>query len=216
MKQHAEAVALLVDVLVRALDRAGIASEVLGFTTGAWNGGRAQRDWQRSGRPPHPGRLNELCHLVFKDADTPWSRARTDIAALLKADLYREGIDGEAVAWACGRLRATGAQRRVLVVVSDGSPMDRATELANDEHYLGQHLREVVDAVERRGDAQVLGLGVGLDLSPYYRRSSVLDLSAPMGPAAVREVLALLAASRGAPQAPYSATSTLRVVAATT
>ena len=85
---------------------AGVASEILGFTTGAWNGGRAQRDWQRAGQPPHPGRLNETLHLVFKDADTPWRRARRDIAALLKAELFREGIDGEALAWAAQRLRS--------------------------------------------------------------------------------------------------------------
>ena len=106
MKQHIESVAMLVDVFARALEQAGVASEVLGFSTGAWNGGRALRDWQRAGRPRHPGRLNEVCQMVFKDADTPWRRARPDIAALLKSDLFREGIDGEAVDWACARLEA--------------------------------------------------------------------------------------------------------------
>jgi cobaltochelatase CobT len=189
MKQHIEPVAMLVDVLVRALEQAGVASEVLGFTTGAWNGGRALRDWQRAGKPEHPGRLNEVCHLVFKDADTPWRRARPDIAALLKADLFREGIDGEAVDWACRRLQARSEQRRMLVVVSDGCPMDRATELANDTHYLDHHLREVVARCEQGGSVELRALGVGLDLSPYYRRSQALDLSAPVGSELLREVV---------------------------
>ena len=156
-----------------------MASEVLGFTTGAWNGGRARRDWLRAGRPPHPGRLNEGCHLVFKDADDAVAARPPGIAALLKADLFREGIDGEAVDWACARLRR--AQRSAPAAagrVSDGSPMDSATHLANDAHYLDQHLREVVARHEQRGGVEICGLGVGLDLSPYYRRSQVLDLDA--------------------------------------
>jgi cobaltochelatase CobT len=108
MRQHIESVALLVDVFARALDMAGVASEILGFTTGAWNGGRALRDWRRAGCPPHPGRLNEVAHLVFKDGDTPWRRARRSIAALLKAELFRESADGEALAWAAARLAARG------------------------------------------------------------------------------------------------------------
>jgi len=193
MKQHIEPVAMLVDVLVRALEQAGVASEVLGFTTGAWNGGRARRDWQRAGKPKHPGRLNEVCHLVFKDADTPWRRARPGIAALLKADLFREGIDGEAVEWACRRLRARGEGRQLLVVVSDGCPMDRATELANDTHYLDHHLREVVERWEHEGGVEIFGLGVGLDLSPFYRRSQALDLSASVGNQLLREIVEMIA-----------------------
>lgn len=193
MKQHIESVAMLVDVFVRALEDAGACSEVLGFTTGAWHGGRAQRDWQRAGRPLHPGRLNERCHLVFKDGDTPWRRARPDIAGLLKADLFREGIDGEAVDWACARLEARSEGRHLLVVVSDGSPMDSATQLANDTHYLENHLRDVVAHRERSGAVEICGIGVGLDLSPYYRRSQALDLSASIGNGALRDILALLA-----------------------
>jgi cobaltochelatase CobT len=176
MRQQIESVAMLVDVFVRALEQAGVASEVLGFTTGAWNGGRAHRDWLRAGRPRHPGRLNERCHMVFKNADTTWRRARPDIAALLKADLFREGIDGEAVDWACARLEARGETRKLLIVVSDGCPMDSATNLANDANYLDHHLREVVAQREERGTVEICGLGVGLDLSPYYRRNRALDL----------------------------------------
>jgi cobaltochelatase CobT len=192
MKQHAEPLAALVDVWVRALELAGVASEVLGFTTGAWNGGRAQRDWMRAGRPRHPGRLNEVNHLVFKDADTPWRRAKPNLAALLKADLFREGIDGEAVLWATRRLAARTEERKLLLVVSDGSPMDSATNLANDVFYLDHHLRDVVRSVESRGEVEVFGVGVALDLSPYYSRCHVLDLEGSAARDWVRELLALI------------------------
>lgn len=192
MRQHIESVALLVDVFARALDMAGVASEILGFTTGAWNGGRALRDWQRAGRPPHPGRLNEVAHLVFKDGDTPWRRARRSIAALLKDDLFREGIDGEALAWAAARLAARGEARRLLIVVSDGCPMDGATLLANDEHYLDHHLQQVAAGIEADGIVELAALGVGLDLSPYYGHCQAIDLDAGVGNRVLQEVLALI------------------------
>ncbi len=191
MKEHIESVAVMVDLLVRALEQAGVASEVLGFTTNAWNGGRAQRDWVRAGRPAHPGRLNEACHMVFKNADTSWRQARMGLAALLKADLFREGIDGEAVDWAMLRLNRREEERRRLIVVSDGSPMDSATSLANDAHYLDHHLKDVVERHAQRG-AAIFGLGVGLDLSPYYLHSHVLDLTEPLSMVSFREVMALL------------------------
>jgi len=178
MKAQIESVGMIVDVLSRALDAAGVTNEILGFTTGAWNGGRARTDWLARGKPPFPGRLNEVSHLIFKDAVTSWRRARTDIASLFKADLFREGVDGEAVTWACERLRSRVANRRLLIVICDGSPMDAATNQVNDEHYLDHHLREVVAQQQARGDVEVLGLGVGLDLSPYYRNSLALDLTA--------------------------------------
>jgi cobaltochelatase CobT len=196
MKAHAESVAMLVDVMARALEQAGVASEILGFTTGAWNGGRARRDWLRAGRPAHPGRLNERCHLVFKEAGTPWRRARPAIAALLKPDLFREGCDGEAVDWACERLGARSEERKLLIVLSDGSPMDSATNLANDAHYLDHHLQDVVARHEQAGRIGIAGVGVGLDLSPYYSRSHVLDLAAAGGAAMFRELIALIAGFR--------------------
>lgn len=196
MRAHIESVALLVDVFARALEMAGVASEILGFSTLAWGGGRARRDWQRAGRPPEPGRLNEVHHLVFKSADLSWRRARPGMAALLKADLFREGIDGEAVHWACTRLQALPQARRFLLVVSDGSPMDSATLLANDAQCLDQHLRAVVHRHEQAGDVALGGLGVGLDLSPYYRRCLALDLTAPPGMAEFLAVLNLLARLR--------------------
>lgn len=177
MKGLIEPVVALADILASSLDMVGVECEVLGFTTGAWNGGRPYRDWMASGRPPAPGRLNESCHLVFKEAARNWRRSRAGIAALLKADLFREGIDGEAVDWACERLQAQDAGRRILIVVSDGCPMDSATTLANDAHYLDRHLREVVARREREGAVEIIGLGVGLDLSPYYRRSVSADFA---------------------------------------
>lgn len=193
MRAHIESVAMIVDVLVRALEQAGVDSEVLGFTTGAWNGGRARRDWLRAGQPAHPGRLNEACHMVFKDVQTPWRRARPDIAALLKADLFREGIDGEAVRWACQRMQGRGEGRRLLIVMSDGCPMDGATHQANDLHYLDHHLRQVVAQVEQSGEAEIFGVGVGLDLSPYYSRSQVLDLSSSVTNEVFRDIVAMIA-----------------------
>jgi len=177
MKAHAEPLAALLDVLVHALDMVGARSEVLGFTTGAWNGGRAYQEWMRRGRPAAPGRLNEVCHLVFKSAERSWRRSRLDLAALLKPDLFREGIDGEAVEWACGRMLARGESRRILVVISDGCPADSATGLANDAFYLDNHLKSVVARREAEGAVEILGLGVGLDLSPFYRRCLATDMS---------------------------------------
>jgi cobaltochelatase CobT len=175
MKAHIEPVAMMVDLLARACEQAGIATEVLGFSTLAWNGGRARADWLAGGRPPHPGRLNETCHMVFKSADESWRRARPAISALLKSDLFREGVDGEAVEWACARLAGRTEARRILVVISDGSPMDTATAQTNDAFYLDNHLKEVVARHEALRDVDVIALGVGLDLSPYYRRCVAID-----------------------------------------
>ncbi len=199
MKEHCGAVAVLVDVFARALELAGARCEILGFTTATWNGGRARKDWMNAGMPAYPGRLNEVRYLVFKDADTPWRRARPGIAGLLKQTLFREGVDGEAVDWACARLNGdqVGApERRVLLVLSDGSPMDGATALTNDDRYLEHHLRDVVAGREAGGSTEIFGLGVGLDLSPYYRQNLSLDLSGGTTSAVVGQVLAMLAARR--------------------
>jgi cobaltochelatase CobT len=198
MKAHIEPLAMVVDILTRALDQASVTTEVLGFTTGAWNGGRARADWLAQGRPRHPGRLNETSHLVFKDAATSWRRARADIAALFKADLFREGVDGEAVDWACTRLLARAEVRRILIVISDGSPMDSATAQANDAYYLDNHLKEVVARHEASREVEVLGLGVGLDLSPYYRRCLAVDLSVPPDMKLFAEIVRWIGAGRRA------------------
>jgi cobaltochelatase CobT len=192
MKTHARAISVLVDVLGRALDMAGVAVELLGFSTDAWNGGRARRDWQHAGRPEYPGRLNETLHLVFKSGREPWRRGRRGIAALRRPDLFREGVDGEAVEWACQRLLKLPAQRRILLVVSDGCPMDTATHQCNDEHYLDQHLKQVVATHEHNGDVAICGLGVGLDLGLFYRHRLALDLSEHLDDTSLQAVAGLI------------------------
>jgi cobaltochelatase CobT len=192
MKAFSESLVTLLDVFTRALDLAGISCEILGFTTSAWNGGRARRDWIRAGRPPVPGRLNEVRHLVVKSADTSWRSARMAIAGLLKLDLYREGVDGEAVEWACTRLASREEHRRILVVISDGSPMDAATCLANGEHYLDHHLRDVL---ARDRDVDICAIGVGLDLSAYYNHCTAVDLTDGVNRRVASDVLATIASA---------------------
>ncbi|MFA5520907.1 MAG: cobalt chelatase [Castellaniella sp.] len=196
MKVHARPVAVLVDVLGRTMERLGASVEVLGFSTGAWNGGRAYRQWLRQGKPLRPGRLNELSHRVFKPADKSWRQGRAGIAALFKADLFREGVDGEALQWAAGRLLARDAARRILIVISDGCPMDSATQLVNDEHYLDTHLRQVVRRLEARHRMEVVGVGVGLDLGPFYRRNVAVELEDGLGNDVLYDIAHLLAPPR--------------------
>lgn len=190
MKAFSETLVTLLDIFARALDLAGTSCEILGFTTVSWNGGRPRKDWLRAGRPPVPGRLNEVRHLVVKSADESWRSARLAIAGLLKLDLYREGVDGEAVEWACTRLAGRDEHRRILVVISDGSPMDAATSLANGEHYLDRHLREVL---ARDRDVDICAVGVGLDLSAYYDHCTAVDLTNGVDRRVTSDVLATIA-----------------------
>lgn len=175
MKGNAETITMMVDLLSRAIERSGATTEVLGYSTNAWNGGRPYRRWMSTGRKPHPGRLNEVDHRIFKDADTQWRHANRSIMALLKLDLYREGIDGEAVHWACQRLLKQNTERKILYVISDGSPMDSATNLANDDYYLDNHLQQVLDIYQKQG-VEITGIGIGLDLSALYQRYLIADL----------------------------------------
>lgn len=178
--QRVESLAALADTWSRALDLAGVANEVLGFTTAAWAGGRAAAEWRTAGSPPFPGRLAELCHIIYKSADRPWRRSRRSIAAMMQTHHYREGVDGEAIIWAHRRLMARPEQRRILVVVSDGAPMETATDQANGEGFLHDHLAAVVDRIDRGGAVEIAGVGVDLDLSPVFRRAEVLDVSGPL------------------------------------
>lgn len=175
MKGHAETITMMVDLLSRALEHSGAKTEILGYSTNTWNGGKPYRRWLATGRTPHPGRLNEIDHRVFKDADTAWRYANRAIMALLKLDLYREGIDGEAVHWACQRLLRQPSTRKVLYVISDGSPMDSATHLANDDYYLDNHLQQVMTTYQKQG-IDIIGIGIGLDLSALYTHSLIADL----------------------------------------
>lgn len=200
MRPHIESISMLVDTLARALERVGARVEILGFTTGHWNGGQPLRQWQRQGRPANPGRLNERCHLVYKDADTPWRRARRHIAALLKDDLFREGLDGEALWWAEQRLLAQPARDRLLLVISDGCPMDTATRQHNEQDILDLHLRQITSRLEREGRIALCALGVGLDLSDYYRHSQLLDLSQSLDNKVFDEILTLMSRTIGIKQ----------------
>ena len=192
MKTHAQPISLMVDIMGRALDMAGIEVEILGFSTQAWNGGRAKRDWQRAGQPNLPGRLNERLHLIFKAGTVSWQRGRSGIAALRKLDLFKEGIDGEAIEWACERLMARPVKRRILMVVSDGCPMDTATNQCNDEHYLDQHLKQVLAKQQQLCQVDICALGVGLDLGWFYKRRLAIDTEATIDNATVMSIVDLL------------------------
>ncbi|MPY97043.1 MAG: cobalt chelatase [Actinophytocola sp.] len=196
MRRHAESVAMLADVLARALERAGASCEILGFTTRGWHGGRAVADWRRAGKAAHPGRLTELRHLVVKDADTSYRRARRDIAALLKPDLYREGVAGEALRWAQRRVLARPERHRVVLFVSDGIPIDTATAQANGSRYLDDHLSDVVLRTERAGDPALAGIGANADLGRHFRHARELDVAGEVGNALLRQVLRTLAETR--------------------
>ncbi|MBO1518982.1 cobaltochelatase CobT-related protein [Oceanisphaera pacifica] len=192
MRHQIEPIAMLADCLIRALDMIGASSELLGFTTNTWNGGKPHKEWMRQGRPPYPGRLNETCHLVFKEANCGWRRSRRDIAALLKGDLFREGVDGEALDWACNRLLTCSENRKILIVISDGSPADSATNLTNDAYYLDNHLKEVLARRERQNEVDIFGLGVGLDLSPFYRHCLATDMSQALDSHLFDEIVRLI------------------------
>ncbi|MEM9561484.1 MAG: cobalt chelatase [Actinomycetota bacterium] len=172
--QRYEAAAVLLDTLARALEMAGVTVEVLGFTTGAWNGGRARRDWLAAGSPPDPGRLAEVLHVVYKSAAQTWRQARPSLAAMLRVDHYREGLDGEALAWAGDRLADRPEARRHLVLVSDGWPMEAATANANRDGYLEDHLRAVVARLEGRGG--IPGPAPGVQLGAICLDHSLADV----------------------------------------
>lgn len=176
MTHHNETIAALVDTLACALELANIKSEVLGFTTTDWNGGRVFKEWVAAGKPEYPGRLNSTLHTVYKDAETPWRHARPAIAGMLKSDLFREGVDGEALQWALRRIENRPEANKIILMLSDGSPMDTATHAANSERYLDAHLSRVAYAIEQRADVKLCALGVGLDLSAYYRESMSISL----------------------------------------
>ena len=180
MTLHSEMIAALVDTLVKIFDIADIKSEVLGFTTGEWNGGKVHKEWLAAGKPSNPGRLNSLCHIVYKSAETPWRRARPAIAGLLKTDLFKEGVDGEALQWAMQRVATRAESRKDILVLSDGSPMDSATHAKNQEHYLDNHLLQVTQEIENRPDIHLCAIGFGLDLSAYYQHNLAINVDNPL------------------------------------
>ena len=184
--------ALTVEVFAQVLERCGVKCEVLGFTTRDWNGGEPGREWAASGYPEHPGRLNALEHIIIKGADVPWRRARVGLGLFLHDEMLKENIDGEALVWAHGRLLARAEPRRILVVISDGTPMDEATLAANGHEYLESHLQVVVEDIERRSRVQLAAIGIGHDVSLIYRNATTIASIEQLGPALSQKLMALL------------------------
>lgn len=171
MKEQRVKIATCVDSLVRILEQAGIKTEVLGYSTSSWQGGRPFKEWRKNGQPPNPGRLNERAHWIFKDFDSSWRRSRTGIAALLRPEIYAESVDGEALIWATERLQKRNNGRHtknVLILFSDGCPMDRATIEANGEEFLKNHLLQAIAWCEQQPNLQLWGCGIGEELRAYF------------------------------------------------
>lgn len=163
--------AMSADILARTLERCGVKVEILGFTTRSWKGGSAREKWVGQGKPKNPGRLNDLRHIVYKSADMPWRRARPSLGLMLREGLLKENIDGEALLWAHNRLLGRPEQRRILMVISDGAPVDDATLSANPGNYLERHLREVIHYIETKSEVELTAIGIGHDVTRYYRRA---------------------------------------------
>ncbi len=159
------------DILSRTLERCGVKVEVLGFTTRAWKGGQARERWVADGKPRNPGRLNDLRHIIYKSADAPWRRARKNLGLMLREGLLKENIDGEALQWAYKRLMGRPEHRRILMVISDGAPVDDSTLSVNPGNYLEKHLREVIREIENREAVELIAIGIGHDVTRYYRRA---------------------------------------------
>jgi cobaltochelatase CobT len=186
--------ALTVEIFARVLERCGVRCEVLGFTTRDWNGGEPAREWAAQGYRENPGRLNALEHIVVKGADVPWRRARVALGLFLRDEMLKENIDGEAVSWAHQRLMARTEARRILVVVSDGTPMDEATLAANGYEYLDGHLQSVIEDIEARSPVQLAAIGIGHDVSRFYRNATKIARIEHLGPALSLKLMSLLAA----------------------
>ncbi len=180
--------AMCADILARTLERCGVKVELLGFTTRSWKGGQSRELWLREGKRPNPGRLNDLRHIVYKAADSPWRRARRNLGLMLREGLLKENIDGEAILWAHQRLLARQEQRRILMVISDGAPVDDSTLSANPGNYLEQHLRQVIEWIETRSPIELLAIGIGHDVTRYYRRAVTISDPEQLGGAMLGEL----------------------------
>ncbi|MGO4838502.1 cobaltochelatase subunit CobT, partial [Rhizobiaceae sp. 2RAB30] len=159
------------DILARTLERCGVSVEILGFTTRAWKGGQAREKWLKDGKPGNPGRLNDLRHIIYKSADTPLRRARRNLGLMMREGLLKENIDGEALLWAHNRLIGRPEQRKILMMISDGAPVDDSTLSVNPGNYLERHLRAVIELIETRSPVELLAIGIGHDVTRYYRRA---------------------------------------------
>ena len=183
--------AVCADILARTLERCGVKVEILGFTTRAWKGGQSREEWIKAGKPPNPGRLNDLRHIVYKAADAPWRRVRRDLGLMMKEGLLKENIDGEALLWAHQRLIGRPEQRKILMVISDGAPVDDSTLSVNTGHYLERHLRAVIHQIEALSPVELIAIGIGHDVTRYYRRAVTLVDVEQLGGAIVENLASL-------------------------
>ena len=183
--------AITADVLARTLERCQVKVEILGFTTRAWKGGESREEWLSSGRPQNPGRLNDLRHIVYKRADSPWRRARANLGLMMREGLLKENIDGEALEWAYRRIQSRHEQRRILVVISDGAPVDDSTLSVNPSNYLERHLREVIAMIEKRKMVELLAIGIGHDVTRYYSRAVTITDAEQLAGAVTEQLAAL-------------------------
>lgn len=180
--------ALTADILARTLERTGVKVEILGFTTAAWKGGKSREAWTQESRPPIPGRLNDIRHIIYKGADAPLRRTRHNLALMLKEGILKENIDGEALLWAYKRLKHHSANRKILMVISDGAPVDDSTLSANRSGYLEHDLRNVIRAIDTRGDVELTAIGIGHDVSRYYKRAITIRNVADLPPVMMNEL----------------------------
>ena len=183
--------AICADILARTLERCQVKTEILGFTTRAWKGGQSRETWLERGRSPQPGRLNDLRHIIYKSADAPWRRARPNLGLMMKEGLLKENIDGEALEWAHLRLKNRPEARKILMVISDGAPVDDSTLSVNSSNFLEKHLRDVIEMIERSRITELIAVGIGHDVTRYYRRAvTITDVEQLAG--AMTEQLASL------------------------
>jgi cobaltochelatase CobT len=190
------------DILARTLERCGVKVEILGFTTRAWKGGQSREAWLAAGKPPNPGRLNDLRHIVYKAADAPWRRARKNLGLMMREGLLKENIDGEALNWAYRRLLARSEQRRILMMISDGAPVDDSTLSVNAGNYLERHLRWVIEEIETRSPVELIAIGIGHDVTRYYRRAVTIVDAEELGGAMTEKLAELFEEDNGAAAAP--------------
>lgn len=183
--------ALSADIISRTLERCGVKVEILGFTTKEWKGGSSYKDWVNAGKPPRPGRLNDLRHIIYKPADVSWRKSNKNIGLMLKDGLLKENIDGEAILWACDRLLARPEQRRILMVISDGAPVDDSTLSCNNGSYLDTHLREVIAKVETKMPIELVAIGIGHDVTRYYSRAVTISEIDKLGETMTEQLVSL-------------------------
>uniref|UniRef100_Q07VE1 Cobaltochelatase subunit CobT n=1 Tax=Rhodopseudomonas palustris (strain BisA53) TaxID=316055 RepID=Q07VE1_RHOP5 len=189
------------DILARTLERCGVKVEILGFTTKAWKGGQSREAWLAAGKPASPGRLNDLRHIIYKSADAPWRRARKNLGLMMREGLLKENIDGEALDWAHKRLLGRPEQRKILMMISDGAPVDDSTLSVNAGNYLERHLRHIIDEIENRSPVELIAIGIGHDVTRYYRRAVTIVDAEELG-GAITEKLAELFSETHAPTEP--------------